>query len=176
MLALNAILTSVLAVLATGVTADFIPAGSAAHFFTSQSQSSRVYCLGLRCSLGSTDPTLVFAPEFAGSGADLVAANPGDGSSADITALTAIHGTGVPTQIAYGDFCITSDGVVPGTATQILFVTDCDSSDPTQLWTINEEPATVSNADGNCITLGRAAKGVTVRHRQTSTFQLPLYR
>lgn len=105
----------------------------------------------------------MFAPESAASGARLAAANPGDGSSADITALTAVHGTGVPTQIVYGDFCITANGVVPGTATQTLFIADCDASDPAQLWTINEEPATVSNADGNCITLGRAAKGVSVR-------------
>ncbi|KAI0829765.1 hypothetical protein BC628DRAFT_1408586 [Trametes gibbosa] len=143
MLAFLAFLSSALVFLPS-VTADFIPEGSAAHFFTSQ------------------NPTLVFAPEFAGAGADLVTANPGDGSSSDITALFAIHGSGVLTQIAYGDFCITANGVIPESATQTLFITECDSSDPTQLWTINEDPATVSNADGNCITLGRAAKGVSV--------------
>ncbi|RDX56927.1 hypothetical protein OH76DRAFT_1334948 [Lentinus brumalis] len=126
------------------VAADFIPAGSAAHFFSSQNTS------------------LVFAPEFAAAGANLVAALAGDGSSTDITALFPVQGTGVPTQIAYGDFCITANGVVPSSANQTLYIADCDPADATQLWTVNESPATVSNADGNCLTLGRAARGVVV--------------
>ncbi|KAI0368380.1 hypothetical protein BV20DRAFT_948512 [Pilatotrama ljubarskyi] len=141
MLALLAVVSSALAL---GVAADFVPAGSAAHFFSSQ------------------NPSLVFAPEFAASGANLVAANPGDGSSTDITALYAVFGTGVPTQIVYGDWCITAKGVVPQSSSQTLYIADCDPDDEAQFWTINEEPATVSNADGNCITLGRAAKGVVV--------------
>ncbi|CDO75691.1 hypothetical protein BN946_scf184585.g4 [Trametes cinnabarina] len=143
MLAFITVVSSALA-LATSVAADFVPAGSAAHFFSSQNSS------------------LVFAPQFAASGASLVASLAGDGSPDDITALYAIHGSGVPTQIAYGDFCITAKGVVPESATQTLYVAECDSTDPAQLWTLNADPQTVSNADGNCITLGRAAKGVSV--------------
>ncbi|TFK82431.1 hypothetical protein K466DRAFT_590540 [Polyporus arcularius HHB13444] len=138
-----ALLTAVVAVLPF-VAADFVPAGSAAHFFSTQNTS------------------LVFAPEFGASGASLVAALPGDGSSADITALFPKFGTGVPTQIVYGDWCISANGVVPQSSSQTLYIADCDSEDETQLWTINEAPATVSNADGNCITLGRAARGVPV--------------
>ncbi len=106
------------------------------------------------------DPALVFAPASASATADLQAANPGDGSASDITALVPVQGSGVPTQIALGDFCITANGVVPGTATQTLHMAVCDDGDPTQLWVID---TTVSNADGNCITLGRAALGVPVR-------------
>ncbi|KAI0358715.1 hypothetical protein OH77DRAFT_1421152 [Trametes cingulata] len=144
MLALLAVVSSALA-LASGVAADSIPAGSAAHFFSSQ------------------NPSLVFAPESVAAGAFLVTANPGDGSSADITALHAVSGSRVPTQIAYGNLCITAKGVVPESSSQILYFDNCDPQDEAQFWTINEEPATISNADGNCITLGRAAKGVTVR-------------
>ncbi|KAI0633494.1 hypothetical protein C8Q77DRAFT_1157700 [Trametes polyzona] len=130
--------------LASGVVADFVPAGTPAHFFSSQNSA------------------LVFAPASAADGAALQASNPGDGSSADITALTAVDGSGVPTQIAFDDFCITAKGVVPESATQSLYVANCDSSDPAQFWTINADPPTVSNADGNCITLGRPAKNVPV--------------
>lgn len=105
------------------------------------------------------DPSLVFAPASASATADLQASTPGDGSSSDITALVPLNGSGVPTQIALGDFCITANGVVPGTATQTLHMAPCDDSDPTQLWVID---STVSNADGNCITLGRAALNVPV--------------
>ncbi|KAI0674892.1 hypothetical protein C8Q78DRAFT_1066797 [Trametes maxima] len=130
--------------LVSSVAADNVPRGSAAHFFSSQ------------------NPSLVFAPQSDASGASLVAANPGDGSSNDITALFVSQGTGVSTRIQHSGRCISANGVVPGTATQVLFVADCDSTDDKQLWTINAEPATISNADGNCITLGRAAKGVDV--------------
>ena len=109
----------------------------------------------------SSDSALVFAPEGGFPGAGLVAARPGDGSSADITALYATQGTGVPGQIVYGDFCLTSEGVVPGTATQTLYFAECSDS-PAQVWTVNES-GTVSNADGNCVTLGRAAVNVPVR-------------
>ena len=112
-------------------------------------------------SVTLSDSALVFAPEGGFPGAGLVAARPGDGSSADITALYATQGTGVPGQIVYGDFCLTSEGVVPGTATQTLYFAECSDS-PAQVWTVNESPATVSNADGNCISLGRAANGVPV--------------
>lgn len=105
------------------------------------------------------DPSLVFAPASASATADLQASNPGDGSASDITALVPVKGSGVPTQIALGDSCITANGVVPGTATQTLHMAPCDDSDSTQLWVID---LTVSNADGNCITLGRAALGVPV--------------
>ena len=71
-------------------------------------------------------------------------------------------GTGQPGQIVYGDWCVSANGVVPGTASQTLYIADCDSTDATQVWTVNESPATVSNVDGNCITLGRAANGVPV--------------
>ncbi|KAI0731422.1 hypothetical protein C8Q76DRAFT_361143 [Earliella scabrosa] len=124
------------------VAADFIPSGSPAHFFSTQNSA------------------LVFAPEGGFPGAGLVAARPGDGSSADITALYATQGTGVPGQIVYGDFCLTSEGVVPGTATQTLYFAECSDS-PAQVWTVNES-GTVSNADGNCVTLGRAAVNVPV--------------
>ncbi|KAI8992923.1 hypothetical protein BD414DRAFT_412423 [Trametes punicea] len=130
--------------LASSVAADFIPAGSAAHFFSTQNAS------------------LVFAPQTGTANADLVASLAGDGSSSDITALFPIHGTGVPTQIAHGGLCITAKGVVPESSSQVLYVADCDPTDPAQVWTVNEEPPTVSNADGNCITLGRAADGVQV--------------
>ena len=86
---------------------------------------------------------LVFAPEGGFSGASLIATAPGDGSFNDITALFPTYGTGVPTQIVYGDFCISANGVVPESATQSLYVADCDPEDPTQLWTVNEDPATV---------------------------------
>ncbi len=122
------------------------------------------------------DTSLVFAPEFGASGASLVAALPGDGSSADVTALFPKFGTGVPTQIVYGDWCISANGVVPQSSSQTLYIADCDSEDETQLWTINEAPATVSNADGNCITLGRAARGVPVSVRcSDSWFCLRLF-
>ncbi|OSD04128.1 hypothetical protein PYCCODRAFT_1444242 [Trametes coccinea BRFM310] len=143
MLAFITVVSSALA-LASSVTADFIPAGSAAHFFSTQNSS------------------LVFAPLAAASGAILVAALPGDGSSDDITALYPLDGSGVPTQIAYGDFCITANGVVPESSSQVLYVAECDSTDPAQFWTLNADPPTVSNADGNCITLGRPANGVSV--------------
>lgn len=109
------------------------------------------------------DPSLLFAPTFAGAGATLQAANPGDGSASDITALTPVKGSGTPTQITLGDLCVSANGVVPGTATQVLKMADCDSNDPTQLWIVLGQ---VSNADGNCVTLGRAAKGVDVRPLQ----------
>ncbi|RDX56947.1 hypothetical protein OH76DRAFT_1693 [Lentinus brumalis] len=67
------------AALSSAVAADFVPEGSAAHFFSTQNTS------------------LVFAPKFGAPGANLVAALPGDGSSADITALLPTFGTGVPT-------------------------------------------------------------------------------
>ncbi|KAI0715794.1 hypothetical protein C8T65DRAFT_738423 [Cerioporus squamosus] len=109
---------------------DFVPAGSAAHFFSTQNTS------------------LVFAPEAGSEDASLVAALPGDGTGHDITALF----------IVYADWCVTARGVVPGSSHQTLYIEDCDSEDDAQLWTVNEAPATVSNADGNCITLGRAAR------------------
>ncbi|KAI0715784.1 hypothetical protein C8T65DRAFT_694608 [Cerioporus squamosus] len=139
-----AALFSVVAAVVPFVAADFVPEGSAAHFFSTQNTS------------------LVFAPETGAPGANLVAALPGDGSSNDITALFPVYGTGVPTQIAYGDWCITANGVVPGSANQTLYIADCDPEDDAQIWTVNESPATVSNADGNCLTLGRAARGVPV--------------
>ncbi|KAI1785196.1 hypothetical protein LXA43DRAFT_900290 [Ganoderma leucocontextum] len=123
------------------VAADVIPEGAAAHFISSQ--------------------TLALAPQGGFQGATLQVTTPGDGSSSDITALFATRGTGQAGQIAYGDWCISANGVVPGTATQVLYVTDC-SDDAAQLWTVNESPATISNADGNCITLGKAAKGAPV--------------
>ena len=85
----------------------------------------------------------------------------GDGSSSDLTAIFPVLGSGVPTQLAVGDWCVSARGVTPGTASQTLFIEDC-SDDAEQLWTVNESPATVSNADGNCITLGRAAVNVPV--------------
>ena len=96
------------------------------------------------------------------NGAKLVASLPGDGTFNDDTALFPNLGTGVPTTIAWTDFCVSARGVVPSTASQTLFVEDCNG-DPAQIWTVNENPMTVSNADGNCITLGRAALGVEVR-------------
>ncbi|RPD72413.1 hypothetical protein L226DRAFT_537214 [Lentinus tigrinus ALCF2SS1-7] len=138
-----ALLSAVVAVVPF-VAADFIPAGSAAHFFSSQNSS------------------LVFAPSAAASGASLVAALAGDGSSSDITALFPTAGTGVPGQIVYGDFCISANGVVPESSSQVLYVAECDPEDAAQIWTVNESPATVSNADGNCISLGRPARGVSV--------------
>ena len=141
------------------VAADVIPEGSAAHFFSSQSTSIRTSVCRLYSPI--IDSSLVFGPQSAAAKADLVAQLAGDGSSNDRTALFATFGTGVPGQIAFGDWCITANGVEPGTATQTLYVDDC-SDDPKQLWTVNADPQTVSNADGNCITLGRAAKGVPV--------------
>ena len=110
----------------------------------------------------SADSSLVFGPQVGAAKADLIAQLPGDGSSADVTALTATGGTGVPGQLVYGDWCVTANGVVPGSSTQTLYVDDC-SDDPKQIWTVNADPATISNADGNCLTLGRAANGVPVR-------------
>ena len=112
--------------------------------------------------LSYTDPSLVFAPEFGAQGAPLQAALPGDGSFNDITALFPTLGSGVPTQIAWGDWCITANGVVPGSSSQTLYIADCDPDDAAQIWTVNLDPPTVSNTDGNCITLGRAAVGVPV--------------
>ncbi|TFK79235.1 hypothetical protein K466DRAFT_592483 [Polyporus arcularius HHB13444] len=126
------------------VAADFVPAGSAAHFFSTQNTS------------------LVFAPDAGSQDANLIAALPGDGSPHDITALFVTSGTGVPGQLVYADWCVTAEGVVPGSSHQTLYIVDCDPDDEAQLWTVNEAPATVSNADGNCITLGRAARGVPV--------------
>ncbi|KAI9061703.1 hypothetical protein FKP32DRAFT_917807 [Trametes sanguinea] len=108
------------------------------------------------------DSSLVLAPQAEVSGAILVAALPGDGSSDDITALYPLNGSGVPTPIVHNGLCITSKGVVPESSSQILYVAECDSSDPAQYWTINANPPTISNVDGNCITLGRAANGVSV--------------
>ena len=109
------------------------------------------------------DRSLVFAPEGGYAGANLVAALPGDGTFNDITALFPTRGSNVSTQIAWGDWCITARDVIPGTASQVLYMDDC-SSDPKQLWTVRTStPMTVSNKDGNCITLGRAALGVEVR-------------
>nr|VWO98107.1 Uncharacterized protein [Ganoderma boninense] len=125
------------------VAADIIPAGSAAHFVSSQNSS------------------LVFGPQFAAANADLVAQLAGDGSSNDRTALFATSGTGVPGQIVFGDWCITANGVEPGSSSQTVYVDDC-SDDPKQLWTVNADPQTVSNADGNCLTLGRAWTDVPV--------------
>ena len=71
-------------------------------------------------------------------------------------ALSPSLGTAVPT------VCVSARGVVSGTASQTLFVEDCNG-DPAQIWTVNETQTTVSNADGNCITLGRAALGAEVR-------------
>ena len=107
------------------------------------------------------DFSLVFGIQSAAAKAGLNAQLAGDGSSNDRTALFVTFGTGVPGQIAFGDWCITANGVEPGTSTQTLYVDDC-SDDPKQLWTVNADPQTVSNADGNCITLGRAANGVPV--------------
>ena len=107
-----------------------------------------------------SDSSLVFAPEGGYSGASLVAALAGDGSSSDITALYSA-GTGRAGQIAYGDWCVSARGVVPGSASQTLFVEAC-SDDPAQVWTVNADPMTVSNADGNCVTLGRAWVDVPV--------------
>ena len=91
----------------------------------------------------------------------LIAQLAGDGSSNDRTALFAQFGTGVPGQIAFGDWCITANGVEPESSSQTLYIDEC-SDDPKQLWTVNVDPPTVSNADGNCITLGRAWTGVPV--------------
>ncbi|KAL1945862.1 hypothetical protein VTO73DRAFT_1864 [Trametes versicolor] len=140
MLALVTIISTALA-LASSTAADLIAPGVPTHFFSTQ------------------NPSLLFAPTFAGAGATLQAANPGDGSASDITALTPVKGSGTPTQITLGDLCVSANGVVPGTATQVLKMADCDSNDPTQLWIVLGQ---VSNADGNCVTLGRAAKGVDV--------------
>ncbi|KAI1785208.1 hypothetical protein LXA43DRAFT_1066107 [Ganoderma leucocontextum] len=128
---------------ASYVRADVIPEGSAAHFFSSQNSS------------------LVFGPQSSAAKADLVAQLPGDGSSNDPTAMFATFGTGVPGQIVFGDWCITANGVVPSTANQTLYIDDC-SDDPKQIWTVNADPATISNADGNCLTLGRAAHNVPI--------------
>ncbi|TBU21300.1 hypothetical protein BD309DRAFT_973151 [Dichomitus squalens] len=125
------------------VAADAITGARAAHFFSSQNSS------------------LVFGPQSGAAKASLVAQLPGDGSSDDLTALLATGGTGVPGQIVYGDLCITANGVEPGSSSQTLYVDDC-SDDPKQIWTVNASPATVSNADGNCLTLGRAANHVPI--------------
>ncbi|KAI0753079.1 hypothetical protein C8Q80DRAFT_1118313 [Daedaleopsis nitida] len=143
MKAFFALVASALVATIPVVVADVVPAGSAAHFFTSQRDG------------------LVLTFEGAFSGASLTVTAPGDGSSNDITALFPTQGTGKPGQLAYGDFCISADGVEPGTSTQTLYIEDCSDS-PKQIWTVNESPATISNADGNCITLGRAAQNVPV--------------
>ncbi|KAH9895205.1 hypothetical protein C8Q73DRAFT_644732 [Cubamyces lactineus] len=143
MFALLAFVSSALA-LASGVAADFIPAGTAAHIFSTQNTS------------------LALAPEAATPNAYLEVTLPGDGSSADPSAFYIVSGSGVPSQIAYGDWCITAKGVVPESSSQILYIAECDASDPAQFWTLNENPSTISNADGNCITLGRPANGVSV--------------
>ncbi|KAI0332275.1 hypothetical protein GY45DRAFT_490626 [Cubamyces sp. BRFM 1775] len=143
MFALLTLVSSALA-LASGVAADFIPAGTAAHIFSTQNTS------------------LALAPEAAASNAYLEVTLPGDGSSADSSAFYIVSGSGVPSQIAYGDWCITAKGVVPESSSQILYIAECDATDSAQLWTLNENPSTISNADGNCITLGRPANGVSV--------------
>ncbi|KAH9942205.1 uncharacterized protein BXZ73DRAFT_97625 [Epithele typhae] len=65
----------------------------------------------------------------------------GDDSD-DSAVLSPVLGSGVPTQIATGNFCVTANGL---------------------LWTLNvDEPTTISNADGNCWALGRPAVTVPV--------------
>ena len=100
----------------------------------------------------SPDASLVFAPAVGVNGAKLVASLPGDGTFNDDTALFPNLGTGVLTTIAWTDLCVSARGVVPSTASQTLFVEDCNG-DPAQIWTVNENAMTVSNADGNCIRL-----------------------
>ncbi|KAI0769413.1 hypothetical protein BD413DRAFT_477961 [Trametes elegans] len=142
MFAFAALVSTTLA-LASSVVAD--PHRTPAHWVSSQNSS------------------LVFAPQSASNGADLVASLAGDGSADDITALWASSEPGNPTQLIYGEWCITANGVEPGSATQTLYVAECDFNDKKQYWLVSAEtPTTVSNADGNCITLGRAAKGVPV--------------
>ena len=48
------------------------------------------------------------------------------------------------------------------TGSQTLTVEECNE-DPAQILAVNENPMAVSNVDGNCITLGRAALRVEVR-------------
>ncbi|KAJ3002987.1 hypothetical protein NUW54_g5549 [Trametes sanguinea] len=142
MLAFITVVSSALA-LATSVAADFIPVRTGAHIFSSQSTHQQ-------------------SVNAAASGAILVVTLPGDGSSDDITALYPLNGSGVPTPIVHDGLCITSRGVVPESSSQILYFAECDPSDSAQYWTINADPPTISNVDGNCITLGRAANGVSV--------------
>ncbi|KAI0633757.1 hypothetical protein C8Q77DRAFT_1056909 [Trametes polyzona] len=130
--------------LASGVAADFLQPGTVAHVFSTQNSS------------------LVFAPASATAGAFLHVVRPGDGSASDLSAFTIVRGSGVPTQIAAGGFCVSARDLVPQTANQTLHVTTCNADDPTQLWTLNENPPTISNADGNCISLGRPAIGVPI--------------
>ncbi|KAH9895204.1 hypothetical protein C8Q73DRAFT_693423 [Cubamyces lactineus] len=143
MFTLVAFVASALA-LASDVAADFIPAGTFAHIISTQNTS------------------LALAPEAVVPNAYLEVTVPGDGSSDDRTALYIVSGSGVPTQIAYGDLCITSKGVVPESSSQVLYVAECDENDSAQFWTLNENPSTITNADGNCISLGRPADGVPV--------------
>ena len=133
-LALATLAASALALAPSLVAADTIPEGVAAHFFSTQSTSRPDrYSKRRRLTHASPPPdsSLVFAPEGSYSGASLVAALAGDGSSSDITALYSA-GTGSAGQIAYGDWCVSARGVVPGSASQTLFVEAC-SDDPAQL-------------------------------------------
>ncbi|KAH9941725.1 uncharacterized protein BXZ73DRAFT_98120 [Epithele typhae] len=127
------------------VAADFIPAGSGAHFINTQ------------------NTTLALKAQALEPGASLVMALVGDGSASDPTVLHPVLGSGVPTQIQTGGgFCITANGVEPEGATQTLVIAEC-SDDPKQLWVLNvDDPMTISNADGNCIALGRPAVSVPV--------------
>ncbi|KAI0315581.1 hypothetical protein OF83DRAFT_341462 [Amylostereum chailletii] len=116
--------------------ADFVPEGDAAHFRFAANES------------------ICFGPASAAPGESLVGSVCGDGSSNDSTAMFPVFGTGKPGQIAYGDWCITAAGASPSSDVTIV---DC-SDDPAQVWTVNEDQ-TISNADDNCITFGRAAIG-----------------
>ena len=93
----------------------------------------------------------------------MIASTPGDGSCSDISALFVTNGSGKASQLVWTDWCITARDFVPGTASQTLYFADCDANDEKQFWTVNLFPQTISNADGNCITLGKAADGALVR-------------
>ncbi|PIL33436.1 hypothetical protein GSI_04058 [Ganoderma sinense ZZ0214-1] len=90
--------------------------------------------------------------------AALLVTQPGNGSASDLTTLLT---SGQAGPISFGNLC-----VVVNNATESPFLTDC-SIDPAEVWNVtasasNSRAATISNANGNCLTLGEAADGAPV--------------
>ena len=143
------------------VSADVIPEGDGAHFFSLQ---SNVVHLASAPPLNAhhidfADTSLVFGPQFDdefGSVITLAMQLPGDGSTLDQTIIFPNFGQGMPGPLVTNDLCISSAGVEVGSATDALRFVDCVEplTDPAQTWTVQDGPHPyISNGEGNCITL-----------------------
>ena len=85
--------------------------------------------------------------------------------------LYPIYGSGKPGQIAYGDWCVTAAGASPSSDVTLV---EC-SDDAAQIWNVTEYD-TIENADGKCITFGKAALGAPVRSQNAMTEPFELMR